>query len=76
MRETRSTVLLVRLAKKLREETGDKRYRAKVEETRESLRRLIWISCTRPIRKSDFVYVFIVWRLISNMQTFYALNQL
>ena len=53
-------MLLVRLAKKLREETGDKRYRAKVEETRESLRRLIWISCTRPIRKSDFVYMFII----------------
>ena len=32
-------------------ETGDLRYRARVEETQPTLRELVWISCTRPIRK-------------------------
>ncbi|KAI5830150.1 MFS general substrate transporter [Schizophyllum commune Tattone D] len=49
MSETRSPVLLTRLAKKLRRETGDKRYRARIEDERASLRQLIYISCTRPI---------------------------
>ncbi|KAF7289098.1 Drug transporter [Mycena chlorophos] len=50
MRETRSSILLTRLAKKLRKETGDKRYRARVEDERADLATLIFISCTRPIR--------------------------
>ena len=49
MKETRSAVLLTRLAKKLRKETGDSRYRARVEDERASLRTLIYISCTRPL---------------------------
>ncbi|CAL1715271.1 unnamed protein product [Somion occarium] len=49
MKETRSSVLLTRMAKKLRKTTGDKRYRARVEDERASLRTLIYISCTRPI---------------------------
>ncbi|KAI0761799.1 MFS general substrate transporter [Trametes elegans] len=49
MKETRSGVLLTRLAKKLRKETGNHRYRARVEDERASLRTLIYISCTRPI---------------------------
>ncbi|EDR05708.1 MFS polyamine transporter [Laccaria bicolor S238N-H82] len=49
MRETRSAVLLTRIARKLRKETGDPRYRARVEDERTSLRTLIYISCTRPI---------------------------
>ncbi|KAI1791905.1 MFS general substrate transporter [Ganoderma leucocontextum] len=49
MKETRSAVLLTRLAKKLRKETGDVRYRARVEVERASLRTLIYISCTRPL---------------------------
>ncbi|PAV20009.1 MFS general substrate transporter [Pyrrhoderma noxium] len=48
MKETRSSVLLTRLAKKLRKETNDKRYRARIEDERGSLRSLILISCTRP----------------------------
>ncbi|KAI0091571.1 MFS general substrate transporter [Irpex rosettiformis] len=48
MRETRSAVVLTRIAKKLRKESGDHRYRARVEDERASLRNLIWISCTRP----------------------------
>ncbi|KAI0369756.1 MFS general substrate transporter [Pilatotrama ljubarskyi] len=49
MKETRSGVLLTRMAKKLRKETGNKNYRARVEDERASLRTLIYISCTRPI---------------------------
>lgn len=54
MRETRSSILLTRLAKKIRKETGDRRYRARIEDERTSLGALIFISCTRPIRMSSF----------------------
>ncbi|KAF9461064.1 major facilitator superfamily domain-containing protein [Collybia nuda] len=50
LKETRSAVLLTRMAKKMRKDTGDNRYRARVEDERESLKQLIYISCTRPIR--------------------------
>ena len=53
MKETRSAVLLTRLAKKLRKETGDSRYCAHVEDERTSLRTLIYISCTRPLCEYD-----------------------
>lgn len=49
MKETRSAVLLTRMAKNLRKETGDHRYRARVEDERASLKTLIYISCTRPL---------------------------
>lgn len=49
MKETRSTILLIRLAKKMRKETGDMRYRARAEDEGASLRTLIFISCTRPL---------------------------
>lgn len=49
MKETRSAVVLTRIAKKLRKKTGDHRYRARVEDERASLKTLIWISCTRPL---------------------------
>ncbi|OSD05327.1 MFS general substrate transporter [Trametes coccinea BRFM310] len=49
MKETRSGVLLTRMAKKLRKETGNHHYRARIEDERASLRTLIYISCTRPI---------------------------
>ncbi|KZS99663.1 MFS general substrate transporter [Laetiporus sulphureus 93-53] len=49
MKETRASVLLVRLAKKMRKETSDKRIRARIEDERASLGTLIYISCTRPI---------------------------
>ncbi|KAI0831924.1 MFS general substrate transporter [Trametes gibbosa] len=49
MKETRSGVLLTRLAQKLRKDTGNHHYRARVEDERASLRTLIYISCTRPI---------------------------
>jgi len=50
LKETRSSVLLKRLAKKLRKETGDIRYRARAEDKSQSLGHMIYISCTRPIR--------------------------
>lgn len=49
MKETRSSILLTRIARKLRKETGDSRYRARVEDEQASLSRLIWVSCTRPV---------------------------
>ncbi|KAH8104996.1 MFS general substrate transporter [Phellopilus nigrolimitatus] len=49
MKETRSSVLLTRSARRLREESGDLRYRARIEDERGSLRSLILLSCTRPI---------------------------
>ncbi|TCD71766.1 hypothetical protein EIP91_003109 [Steccherinum ochraceum] len=47
-KETRSDVILSRLARKLRKETGDPRFRARVEDERASLRTRIYISVTRP----------------------------
>jgi hypothetical protein len=49
MEETRSTIILIGLAKKLRQETGDSRYRARAEDEQGNLRTLIYISCTRPL---------------------------
>jgi hypothetical protein len=54
MKETRSSIILTRMAKKLRKKTGDHRYRARVEDERASLANLIFISCTRPVRKFTF----------------------
>jgi len=49
MDETRGPVLLTRLAKSLRKESGDQRYRARIDDERPSMRELIYVSCTRPI---------------------------
>ncbi|KAF5385771.1 hypothetical protein D9615_002204 [Tricholomella constricta] len=49
MTETRTAILLTRIAKKVRKDTGDPRYRARIEDERASLKNLIFISCTRPI---------------------------
>ncbi|KAF8803716.1 MFS polyamine transporter [Phlegmacium glaucopus] len=49
MTETRSSVILTRITKKLRKTTGDQRYRARMEDERASLGTLIFISCTRPV---------------------------
>ncbi|KAJ7623750.1 MFS polyamine transporter [Roridomyces roridus] len=64
MRETRSSILLMRLAKKIRKETGDERYRAKIEDERPSLLTLIYISCTRPfylLTTEPVVAAFSLW---------------
>lgn len=49
LKETRSSIILTRIAKNMRKETGDVRYRAQIEDERPSLRSLVYISCTRPI---------------------------
>ena len=51
LKETRQSIILRCIAENIRMETGDLRYRARVEETQPTLRELVWISCTRPIRK-------------------------
>ncbi|KAJ8581108.1 MFS general substrate transporter [Rhizopogon salebrosus TDB-379] len=48
MRETRSTVILTRMARLVRKDTGEGRYRARAEENKPSLASTIAISCTRP----------------------------
>ncbi|KAL0953642.1 hypothetical protein HGRIS_004846 [Hohenbuehelia grisea] len=64
MKETRSAILLTRLAKKMRKGTGDNRIRARVEDERASLRTLIYISCTRPLYllcTEPIVMAFSLW---------------
>jgi len=58
MTETRSAVLLMRIARKKRKETGDERYRARCEDERPSLKSLLYISCTRPIRECTDLFTF------------------
>ena len=64
MKETRSTIILTRLARKLRKETGNPRYRAHAEDERGGLRTLIYISCTRPLCKPETVSDCWIFRLI------------
>ncbi|KAJ7723805.1 MFS general substrate transporter [Mycena metata] len=47
--ETRTGVMLTRKAKRLRAETGNSQYRAKAEDERGSMKKLLWVSATRPI---------------------------
>ncbi|KIL65660.1 hypothetical protein M378DRAFT_192380 [Amanita muscaria Koide BX008] len=49
MRETRPEILLEHRAKQLRKETGDNRYRARVEVERPKLVNLLMVSCARPL---------------------------
>ncbi|KIJ55485.1 hypothetical protein M422DRAFT_24059 [Sphaerobolus stellatus SS14] len=49
MDETRGGVILTREARKLRKESGDPRYRSRVEDEIGSMRELIYTSCTRPL---------------------------
>jgi len=75
MKETRASVLLVKLAKKMRKQTGNLRYRARIEDERASLATLIYISCTRPIYLlltepvvlSFTIWIGFVWGILYNM---------
>lgn len=49
IKETRAPVLLTRMAKKMRKETGDERYRSRAEDEMPTLRTLLMVSATRPI---------------------------
>ena len=59
MRETRSVVRSIRMAKRSRTETGNTRYRARVEDERTSPRTLIYIFCARPICAPHFIAIFL-----------------
>ena len=50
--ETRSSILLSRIAAKKRKDTGQEKYRVRYEEERENIWNLAFISCTRPICES------------------------
>lgn len=52
MQETRSSVLLTRMAQKMRKEMGDQSYRSRAEDEKPDLRTLLMVSATRPICKS------------------------
>lgn len=63
MQETRGSIILTRLARKTRKETGNNRYRARAEDETASLKTMIWISSTRPfceLSKSHPLRVIIV----------------
>jgi len=49
LHETRSTIVITKIAQRLRKKTGDKRYRARAEDEGVNLKKLIWVSCTRPV---------------------------
>lgn len=49
MPETRPEVILRQIANAIRKETGDSHYRAPTEMSSNSIRDMIWVSCTRPI---------------------------
>jgi len=53
MSETRSSVILTRLARDARRVTGDNRLKARMEVERESFLNLIKIACTRPLCTCD-----------------------
>ncbi|KAG9309457.1 major facilitator superfamily domain-containing protein [Chiua virens] len=88
--ETRQSIVLRHVAQKMRQETGDSRYCARAEETKPTLRELVWISCTRPIHvlltepiaMSISLWVFFTWGvlfcLVSSIspifETFYGFN--
>ncbi|KAJ3922465.1 MFS polyamine transporter [Lentinula edodes] len=64
MKETRSSIILMRIAKRMRKETGNPRYRARIEDERVKLSTLIWVSCTRPIHlltTEPVVASFSIW---------------
>lgn len=64
MSETRSAVLLMRMAKKKRKETGNPNYKAKGEDERPSMKTLLYISLTRPVLlllTEPLVLAFSLW---------------
>ncbi|KAJ4470182.1 MFS polyamine transporter [Lentinula aciculospora] len=64
MKETRSSIILMRIAQRMRKKTGNSRYRARIEDERVVLSTLIWVSCTRPIHlltTEPVVASFSIW---------------
>lgn len=75
MRETRSAVVLTRIAKQLRKKTGNMRYRARVEDERASLKTLVYVSCTRPLCTSLHPRMFLALPLTTIALCFCALGR-
>ncbi|KAF9038954.1 MFS polyamine transporter [Hymenopellis radicata] len=64
MKETRASIVLRGIARKTRKETGNPRYRARVEVEGPCLKKLVFISCTRPIYllfAEPVVFSFSLW---------------
>jgi MFS family permease len=64
LKETRSTVILARIACRVRKDTGDGRYRAKSEVNKPCLMSMIATSCARPLRllfTEPIVQSFSLW---------------
>jgi len=55
MSETRSSIILIRLARDARRITGNNKLKARIEVERASLRSLLKVSCTRPLCTYDLV---------------------
>lgn len=66
MPETRSEVILRQIANAIRKETGDNHYRAPTEMSSNSIRDMIWVSCTRPICQKILFHLVCVFGTYSN----------
>lgn len=72
MSETRSTVILARMARQMRKDTGDDRYRTRSEENKPCLMSMIATSCTRPLSllfteltvQSFSIWIGFVWGVL------------
>ncbi|KAG6834740.1 hypothetical protein H0H93_007680 [Arthromyces matolae] len=70
MWETRASVLLTRIAKKMREETGDPRYRSRAEDEKGSMLNKIYLSCspgllcTEPVVISMTLWIGLAWGIV------------
>ncbi|OAX41055.1 MFS general substrate transporter [Rhizopogon vinicolor AM-OR11-026] len=72
MEETRSAVILIGIARKVRKDTGDNRYCARAEEHKSSITSMIRFSCTRPLQflltestvQSFSLWVGFVWGVL------------
>ncbi|OJA21197.1 hypothetical protein AZE42_01355 [Rhizopogon vesiculosus] len=72
MEETRSAVILINIARKVRKDKGDNRYCARAEENKSSIASMIKFSCTRPLHflltestvQSFSLWVGFVWGVL------------
>ncbi|KAF8526098.1 major facilitator superfamily domain-containing protein [Gautieria morchelliformis] len=63
-KESRASVILIKKAARLRAETGDNRYRAKAEEERSSIGKIMAQSLTRPVRllfTEPILFAYTMW---------------
>lgn len=68
-------VILLQRARRLRKQTGDMRYKAKSEDQKQKLWKLIYISCTRPI--CELILIFPKYgQELTSVQCFFSPNPL